>query len=129
MIWIETKMRNQTIFIVSYFILLTINTKCAKIFLYSSITEWWINTTILFLFIALMIFTFQKKASLIFKILAVPVSWIIHAILSVPAALVLGVLKFDPKHIRTAGEHRAVFILASIPMLIYFMRKSNLFQK
>jgi hypothetical protein len=129
MISTKTKARNQIIFVFLYVFLISVNTKCAKVIFYSPMTEWWINTTILFLFIALMIYTFQKKTSLIYKILAIPVSWIIHAILSVPAALVLGILKFDPKHIRTAGEHRAVFILASIPILIYFMRKSKLFQK
>jgi hypothetical protein len=120
---------NQFIIVFFYLILIAINTEVSIFLQVSTIIEWWISTTILFVVIVFMIFSYQKKATLIYKIIAIPVSWIIHAILSVPAALVLGILKFDPNHIRTAGEHRAVFLLASIPLLIYFMRKSTLFQK
>ena len=57
----------------------------------------------------------------------VPASLVAHALLTVPAAAALGILMFDPEHARTAAEQRAVFILASLPILAAAMWRSRLF--
>jgi len=117
--------RNKFAIVSLLFIIITINTQVSKANNLANMTEWWINTIFLLLFIAIMVFTFQKQVSIRYKILVIPVSWLVHGLLTIPAAMVLGILKYNPNHIRTAGEHRAVFILASIPIVIYFITKSN----
>ena len=57
----------------------------------------------------------------------VPASLAGHAILTIPMAAALGILAYDPTHVRTVGEQRAVFILASLPILAYAMWRSRLF--
>lgn len=121
--------RNKFVIVSLLFIIITINTQVSKAINLTNITEWWMNTTILFLFIMLIIFCSSSRPRIRFYILAFPLSWIAHSLLTIPAALILGILKYDPNHIRTAGEHRAVFILASIPIIIYFLVKSKLSEK
>jgi len=48
-------------------------------------------------------------------------------LLTIPSGSALGVLMRMPNRVRTTGEQRAVFLLASIPILIYSMRRSSLF--
>ena len=75
----------------------------------------------------LIVFTVRERIKMIYKLLIIPASWLIHTVLTFPAALLLGILKYDPEHIRTAAEHRAVFVLASIPIILFGMKKSRLF--
>jgi len=127
MIRIETKLRNQIILLSSYFFLITLNTQCAKYFAYSNLTEWWINTTFLFACVLVLIFTFNKPLKTFYKILAIPASWLVHAIFTIPAALALGILKYNPDQLRNAAEQRAVFILASLPIIYFIVKKSKIF--
>lgn len=57
----------------------------------------------------------------------VPASLVAHAVLTVPAAAALGILAHDPERTRSAAEGRAVFLLASLPVLAYAMWRSRLF--
>lgn len=127
MILIKPKISNQKVLILSYFVLITVNTQCAKYFAYPSMTEWWINTAFLIACVLLLLFTFEKKLKTVSKILAIPLSWLIHAILTIPAAFLLGILKYNPDQIRTAAEHRAIFVLASIPIILFVLKKSRIF--
>lgn len=127
MIRIESKFKNQIIFTSIYFSCILVNTQCAKYFDYSSLTEWWINTVFLVAAVLLFIFTCKTTLRMITKIMAIPAGWIIHAILTIPAAMLLGILKFNPDQIRNAAEHRAVFILASLPIIYFVIRKSSVF--
>jgi len=90
--------------------------------------EWWINTFIFYVIALVCITTFKNKLRKIYKVGLTISIWLIHAILTAPSAFLLGILKFDPNHIRTQGEHRAIFILASLPILFYLMQKSKIFE-
>lgn len=57
----------------------------------------------------------------------VPASLAAHAFLTLPAAAALGILMYDPDRVRSIAEQRAVFILASLPVLAYAMWRSRLF--
>lgn len=87
------------------------------------------NTAVLFASVILLLFTLRKKIKMVYMISAIPASWIAHAIFTFPAAILLGIIKYNPEHIRTAGEHRAVFILASIPIIVGVLMYSKLFQE
>lgn len=125
--WRIPKFNNQIVFISVYFLFLLANTQCALYFNYSSMTEWWINTIFLMASVLLLIFTFKTKLNKALKILVIPLSWIIHAIFTIPAALLLGILKYNPDQIRNAAEHRSVFILASLPIICFVLKKSRIF--
>lgn len=112
-----------------YWLLLSIDAMLAKEFELPTLTEWWINTLIFFSLMVLCIFTYRTKLNIFYRLLFLPAYWLAHAALTIPAAFVLGILMYDSNHIRTSGEHRAVFILASLPILIFAMNKSKLFTK
>ena len=57
----------------------------------------------------------------------VPASLAAHALLTVPMAAALGILVYEPDRVRSAAEQRAVFVLASLPVLAYAMWRSRLF--
>lgn len=123
----ELKLKNRIIAITTYFVLVAINSSLSKGFGLPSLTEWWINTSFLLVFASLLIFTFNKDINTFVKVIIIPCTWLVHAILTVPAAMLLGILMYDPNHLRTAAEHRAVFILAGIPIIIFILKKSKLF--
>jgi len=58
-----------------------------------------------------------------------PASFVMHVVLTVPSGAMLGILKRSPDHVRTIGENRAQFVLASIPILLYAMHQSWLFMR
>ena len=123
------KWKNKKVIIlfIIFWILLSINAIIAKEFLLSPIIEWWINTTILLSVVLLCVLTYRAAIGLFYQILFLPISWFAHAVLTVPAAFVMGIIILDPNHIRTEGEHRAIFILASLPVLFFALSKSKLF--
>jgi len=121
------KYKKTVIAFILYWFLITINVTVSMKYGLTSIVEWWMNTFVFLLFMLTFMLKPNSKLSLPFKILFMPASWLIHAILTIPSSLVLGVLKYDPEHIRTMGEHRAIFILASLPIIFYGMSKSKLF--
>ncbi len=125
----KPKFYNRIVFISAYFLFILVNTQCALYFNYSIMTEWWINTFLLMASVLLLIFTCKTSLNMALKILAIPLSWIIHVILTIPAALVLGILKYNPDQIRNAAEHRSVFILASLPVVYFVLKKSRIFQE
>jgi len=110
-----------------YWILISINVMISTRYKFASITEWWMNTAIFLLFMLVFILTNNSNKSLFIKLFFVPISWLIHAVLTIPSAFALGILMYDQNHIRSMGEHRAVFILASIPIIYFGMSRSNLF--
>ena len=61
------------------------------------------------------------------RIACLPASFVAHVVLTIPASAALGVLKHSVDHDRTDAEQRAVFLLASIPILAYSMWQSRLF--
>jgi len=121
------KIKNTIVILALYWILLTFNTMIAMQFVMHQLIEWWISTFILMSIIGLCLLTYHKKLSILKLILYFPGAWLFHAILTIPTAQLLGLLMLDANHIRTRGEHRAIFILSSIPILIYFISKSRLF--
>jgi hypothetical protein len=61
------------------------------------------------------------------RVLFLPACFIAHVVLTIPAAAALGILMYSFNHVRSVAEQRAVFILASIPILVYSMWQSSLF--
>jgi hypothetical protein len=61
------------------------------------------------------------------RIAFLPASFLAHVALTIPAAATLGVLMHSPDHVRTLGEQRAVFLMASFPILILALRQSRVF--
>ena len=124
-------MKRKSIIIIStlYWLLLSINTFYAKKIDYSTSTEWWINTIVMLLIIAISLLTYKVNIKIIYKILILPIAWLCHAILTIPSGILLGIIKFDPENIRKASEHRAIFVISSIPVLFYFVSNSKLFNK
>jgi hypothetical protein len=61
------------------------------------------------------------------RLVFVPASFVMHVVLTIPAGAMLGILKRSPDHVRTIGEQRAVFVLASLPILLYALHQSRLF--
>lgn len=61
------------------------------------------------------------------RIAFLPASFLAHVVLTVPSGAVMGVLMRSPDHVRTIGEQRAGFLMASFPVLIFSMRQSRLF--
>ena len=118
---------NIIIAFIIYWFILIINVFISKKLQLENITEWWMHTTVFLLFITLCIFSSRKQIKIIYKLLFIPTAWLVHAILTIPAALVLGIIMHDVNHIRSAGEHRAVFILASLPGLWFFIKRSKIF--
>ena len=113
----------------TYLTFIALNVQISKIIHCSNVLEWWINTFILYIFIIIFVVKSIKKVKLLYKVGIIISIWFIHAFLTIPAAFILGILIFDPNNIRTQGEHRAVFILASLPIFFYLMQKSKIFQK
>ena len=123
------KTRNTIIAFIIYWVLLSLNAHMAKLLEYSNLTEWWFSTIIFLSIILLCILTYIPKLNIFYRLLLIPAALLVHAILTAPAAQVLGIIMLDPDHIRTSGEHRAVFIIASLPISIFAMNKSTLFTK
>ncbi len=117
------------ILFVVYWMLLSINVLVVKQLMLSSIAEWWINTIFFLSMVLLCVLNYKKHLNIFYRLLFIPAAWIAHAILTIPASSVLGIIMHDPNHLRTAGEHRAVFILASIPILLLFANKSKILNK
>lgn len=82
-----------------------------------------------FAVIVLCMFTERGRWPLWKRLAFLPASFLAHVVLTVPAAAALGVLRHSPDHVRTVGEQRAVFLLASFPILIVAMRQSRLFMR
>jgi hypothetical protein len=61
------------------------------------------------------------------RVAFVPACLVGHAFLTVPVAAALGILVRDTEHVRSMAEQRAVFILASLPILACAMWRSSLF--
>jgi len=110
-----------------YWLILSVSVFIAKKLEITMIAEWWMHTIVFLLFISFCILTFRTKVKIIYRLLLLPATWIAHAVMTIPAAMVLGIIMHDPNHIRTSGEHRAVFILASLPIIAFFVKKSKLF--
>lgn len=125
----KINIRNMMIIFILYWMIISINVIIANMLQMTPITEWWLHTIIFLLFVTLFILTFRNKVKIIYRLLIIPASWIVHVIMTIPAAFSLGILMYSPDHIRTNGEHRAVFILASLPILVYLLTKSKLFVK
>jgi len=121
------KYKKTTIVFILYWFLISINVSVSMKYGLTPIMEWWMNTFVFLLFMLTFLLTHNERVSIFYKLLFIPVSWLIHAILTIPSAYVLGILMFNQNHIRTMGEHRAVFILASLPIFFFGMTKSKLF--
>lgn len=121
------KIKNTYAFIIFYWGIISVNTYLSSIIIYSTKIEWWINTILMLAIVVLCLQTFIKRINWFYKAIAIPTTWLAHAIISAPVAIMLGIIKFDPENIRRASEHRAVFILSSIPILLFYMNKSSLF--
>ena len=80
-----------------------------------------------FLVIAICMMTQRTGWPLWKRVAFLPATFAAHVILTVPSASALGVLMRSADHVRTVGEQWAVFLLASIPILVYSMRQSYLF--
>lgn len=80
-----------------------------------------------FLIVIICMITQRTQWRLWKRILYLPASFVAHVILTVPSAAALGVLMRSAGHGRTYAEQRAVFLLASIPILAYSMKQSYLF--
>jgi len=115
------------LFFATYFLAIAINIQVSKHLELTNTIEWWLNTLILYVFVLTCIATLTKRLKPIYKLGLLISIWFIHAIFTTPKAFLLGILKFDPNHIRTQGEHRAIFILASLPILFYLIKKSKIF--
>lgn len=124
---VNFKLKKTLITFSLYWSLLSINVLISKSFEFSTMVEWWMNTIVFLVFMLIFILTSGSNRSLFIKLLFVPISWLIHAVLTIPSAFVLGILMYDQNQIRSMGEHRAVFILASIPIIYFGMSRSNLF--
>ena len=124
---IRAQDKNKIIAISIYLILFTLNSKISRVFEIETKAEWWINTSFLLIFTVFVVITFNVEWKIVYKILILPGVWIVHAIFTIPATTILGIIKYDPGNLRTAGEHRAVFIFASIPILIFLLNKSKFF--
>ncbi len=90
---------------------------------------WHANTAIMLILAAVCVFTERFSLTLWKKIVLIPGAFIVHAIFTIPAAITLGVLKFSPDHIRTQGEHQAIFFLSSLPVVVFVMWCSRIFVK
>jgi len=123
------KVKNTYGLVMLYWGLITINTYLSLKLDYSTMIEWWINTILMLSIVVLCLQTFTKELKWQIKAIAIPITWLVHAIISAPAALMLGVIKLDPENLRRASEHRAIFIISSIPILLFYMNKSSLFIK
>ena len=73
-----------------------VNAYFAKEINYSTMTEWWINTGIMMVLVSTSIITYHKKLKVLYKIFMIPATWIVHAIMTIPSAMLLGILKLDP---------------------------------
>ena len=121
------KNRNVIAFFIIYWLVLSVNTVISNKLEIPSIIEWWVNTAIILSVILLCVVTYRTKIKLFYQIIFLPISWFAHAVLTAAAAFVMGIIRLDPNHIRTDGEHRAIFILASLPVLFFALSKSKLF--
>ena len=121
------KTRNTIIALIIYWVLLSLNAYMAKLLEYSHSIEWRLSTIIFLSIVLLCILTYVPKLNIFYRLLLIPAALLVHAILTAPAAQLLGIIMLDPDHIRTNGEHRAVFIIASLPILVFVMKKSKLF--
>jgi len=121
------KTKNVIAFFIIYWLVLSINTVIANQLELLSTIEWWINTSIFLSVVLLCILTYRTKIKILYQIIFLPISWFTHAISTAAAAFVMGIIRLDPNHIRTEGEHRAIFILASLPVLLFALSKSKLF--
>ncbi len=119
--------RNVIAFFIIYWLVLSLNAIIANKLELPSIIEWWINTAIILSVVLLCVLTYRTKIKILYQIIFIPISWFAHAVLTASAAFVMGIIRLDPNHIRTNGEHRAIFILASLPVLFFALSKSKLF--
>ena len=127
------KINNRQIKIVGilllYWFLLVVNVTFASKYNIANVFEWWISSSVFLVFIAAFVFTHHQNIRLVYKIVLLPASLLLHAILTILAASLLGILMYDENHIRTSGEHRAIFILASLPIFLFFMFKSTIIKR
>jgi hypothetical protein len=123
----HVKYGNIIITMVIYWLLLSVNMLITKVLNLSSLTEWWMNTVVLMILVVICLATLRTCLKILYKLTLIPIVWIVHAILTIPSSFVLGIIMNDPDHIRTNGEHRAVFILSSLPIIFMLMQKSKLF--
>jgi hypothetical protein len=86
-------------------------------------------SVVFFLIVILCMITERGTMKIWQRIAAVPVAFLLHAALTIPASSALGVLKYAPDHVRTLGEQRAVFLIASLPVLLLAMWRSRPFVK
>ena len=80
-----------------------------------------------FLIIIICMVTERGRWQIWKRMIYIPLCFLFHVLLTIPSSAALGILKFSPDHVRTHAEQRAVFLLASIPILVYSMRQSRLF--
>lgn len=113
----------------SYGLLLSVNTHFATSFEYSTLAEWRINTIIMLSIVVISIVSWKLNIKKVYRLLLLPAAWLAHALFTIPSALILGILKFDPFNIRKASEHRAVFVIASVPVLVFFIHNSYFFKQ
>ncbi len=84
--------------------------------------------SVVFFLIIIVCMATQRSGWRVWKrILYLPACFIVHVVLTIPAAATLGIMMYSLNHTRSVAEQRAVFILASIPILVYSMRQSRLF--
>lgn len=121
------KSRNVIIALFIYWALLSVNAHLSNLYELTHLTEWWINSFIFLSIVLLCILTYRANLIIYYRLLFIPAALLVHAIFTAPAAQLLGIIMLDLDHVRTDGEHRAVFILASLPILIFVMNKSTFF--
>jgi lysylphosphatidylglycerol synthetase-like protein (DUF2156 family) len=87
----------------------------------------WVIAATFFLIVIICMITQRTGWRLWKRIVYLPASFLAHVILTIPSSAALGILMRTVGRERTVAEQRAVFLLASIPILVYSMRQSYLF--
>jgi len=88
----------------------------------------WVIAAAFFLIILACMITQRTQWRLWKRIAYLPLSFVAHVLLTVPSSMALGILKRSTDaYARTDAEQRAVFLLASIPIVVFSMRQSRLF--
>ena len=110
-----------------YFLIAGYSSDIASLFGYAGTDGVRVISIAFFAIIILCVATERGRWPLWKRLVFVPASFVMHVVLTIPAGAMLGVLMRSPDHVRTVGEQRAVFILASLPVLLYAMHQSRLF--
>jgi len=91
------------------------------------LTYWNVNSGVMLLFVMICLITSRIELKLWQKLAWWLSIFPIHVLFTIPAAATLGILMYDDNHIRTLGEHRAVFFIAAVPIIYIAMWNSRIF--